>query len=241
MRIAREEAIDVAVDHLAGGVGVGADLEEERHVPDVVQAERDQQALDEAVDRGGKARIVLRRPVREDVDAGLDGLPDEGQHHAGDDGRHTGDDRHEALAGEEAEIGRQLDAEVAVEQRRRDGADDDSAEHAGVDGRHRLAGQHRHVQEHGHGAERRRHDEVADDGGDGGDAVILGEAEGDADGEDDRQIAKDGIATLGHHLRHDLGQEGEVGRADAEQKAGDGQHGYGQHQRLADLLQHSEG
>jgi len=38
-----EEAVDVAAHHLAGGVAVGAQLEEEGDVPNVVQAEGDEQ------------------------------------------------------------------------------------------------------------------------------------------------------------------------------------------------------
>ena len=104
-RIAGDEARDFAVHDLAGGgIGEVAGLEEERHVPDVVQAERNQRALDDAVDREGERRPAVHRPVREGFDAAADRRPDEAQHRADDDDGKRGDDRHGALAREEAEI-----------------------------------------------------------------------------------------------------------------------------------------
>src|SRR5438874_8125458 len=51
--IAGEEAVDVTVHHRAARIPEGSHLEEEGHVPDVVQTERDQEPLDEAVDGRG--------------------------------------------------------------------------------------------------------------------------------------------------------------------------------------------
>ena len=62
------------------------------------------------------------------------GAPDDCQDEAQDDSHKGGDDGHEALAGEEAQVGRQLDAVKAVEQHRGDQADHDAAEHTRVDG-----------------------------------------------------------------------------------------------------------
>jgi len=45
-----KKAVDVAVHDRPARLRVSTHLEEERHVPDVVQTERDQQPLDEAVD-----------------------------------------------------------------------------------------------------------------------------------------------------------------------------------------------
>ena len=82
-RIAGDEARDLAVNDLAGGgIGVIAGLEKERHVPDVVQAERNQRALDHAIDREGERRLLVHRPVRESVDRPADRRPDETEHRA---------------------------------------------------------------------------------------------------------------------------------------------------------------
>ena len=63
-RIAGDEARDFAVHDLAGRrIGVIAGLEKERHIPDVVQAERDERALDDAVDREGERGLLMHRPV----------------------------------------------------------------------------------------------------------------------------------------------------------------------------------
>jgi hypothetical protein len=74
-----------------------------------------------------------------------------------------------------------------------------------------------------------------------GDAVIFREADGDADGEEQRQVAENGVARFRHDEREALGQPREVRAADAEQDAGDGQHRDRQHHALADFLEEGEG
>ena len=64
------------------GSTYGPDLEEERHVPDVMQAERNQRPLDDAVERERGRRVARRRPVRERVDPAPDRRPDEAEHDA---------------------------------------------------------------------------------------------------------------------------------------------------------------
>ncbi len=114
--VAGEEAAEHTVHGLAGiRVDVGADLEEEGHVPDVMQAEGQQHALDDAVDGHRRGWVAVGGPVAEGADGAADGRPDHRQDRRQPDGRERDDDRHEALAGEEAEIGRQLDAVIAVE------------------------------------------------------------------------------------------------------------------------------
>ena len=61
-------AISPCNDLAGRGIDVSAGLEEERHVPDVVQAERNQRALDHAVDREGQRRSHVHRPMRERLD-----------------------------------------------------------------------------------------------------------------------------------------------------------------------------
>src|SRR6266478_4985311 len=239
--IAGEEAVDVAVHHRPARVRVSTHLEEERHVPDVVQTERDQQPLDETVDGRGRARVGDRRPVRERVDAVLYGRPDRRQHHAGNAGGERGDDRHGALAGEEREVGRQGGAVEALEHRRGDGAREDAAEDAGL---HRLDSHDGHgldAPDTGHHAENRQQHHVADNRRNRGDAVILGEANRDTDREDQRQVAEHHVSGGLHQRRHERRDPLEVRRADAEQQTCDRQHRHRNHQRLADLLQDYEG
>ena len=91
---------------------------------------------------------------------------------------------------------------------------------------------------HPHGGEK---DDVADRAGERGDAVVFRQADRDADGEEQRQIAEDRVARFRHDLRDAFGQPREVGAADAEQNARDRQHRDRQHHALADLLEEREG
>jgi hypothetical protein len=227
---------------LAGArVDVAAHLEEERHVPDVVQAERDQQAFDEAVDRGGGARRADRGPVRERADA----LPIGGQTNDSTTPSRSPpprDDRHEALAGEEAEVRGQRDAVVAVEQEGRQPAGQDAAEHTGLDRRQAHDGVGLDAHQVRHHAQRHGGHEVADRRGDRRDAVVVRESQRDADREDQRQVAEDHVARVLHHLQQrERHVAVEIGRAQAEQQAGHRQHRHRQHQRLADFLQSCKG
>ena len=108
-RIAGDEARDFAVNHVAGGrIGVIAGLEKERHIPDVMQPERNERALDDAIDREGQRRPPMHRPMRESFDRVADRRPDEAEHRARRDDGERGDDRHGAFARKEAEIAREL-------------------------------------------------------------------------------------------------------------------------------------
>src|SRR5680860_281561 len=110
-------------------IRAGPHLIEERRVPDVVQTERKQGSLNGPVDPHGQRSRAARGPDREAVDDVLDGRPDEAEDDADDDGSEGGDDRHEALAGEEPEVWRQGDPVVLVEQQPCDESDDDASEH----------------------------------------------------------------------------------------------------------------
>ena len=117
-------------------VDVGPDLEEEGDVPDVVEAERQQHALDEPVDRHRRRRVAVGGPVAEVADRPPDRRPDDGQDGGQGDRRERHDDGDEALPGEEAEVRGERDPVVAVEERRGDQADQDAAEDPGVDRLH---------------------------------------------------------------------------------------------------------
>ena len=73
--------------------------------------------------------------------------------------------------------------------------------------------------------------------GERGDAVVFRQANGDTDGEEQRQIGEDGVAGFRHDQRDAFGQQREVGAADAEQNAGDRQDRNRQHHAFADFLQ----
>ena len=120
-RIARDEACDFAMHRLAGArVDEFSRLEKERHVPDVVQAERNQRALDDTVNGERQRGLPVHRPIRESLDRVADRRPDEAQDHRGDDNCKGRDNRHRALAREKAEVSGQLNLIKAIENRGRD-------------------------------------------------------------------------------------------------------------------------
>ena len=98
-----------------------------------MQTEGNQRAFDDAVNREGERGAFMHRPMREGIDAIADRWPDEAEQRADEYDGERSDDRHRALAGEEAEIRRELYSIEAVETPGRDDADDDAAEDAGLD------------------------------------------------------------------------------------------------------------
>jgi hypothetical protein len=188
--------------------------EEEGGVPDVVQPEGDERALDDAVDEHGQRRIRLHDLVGAVVDEVADGRPNEGQHDAEGDRGEARDDGDEPLAGEEAEILRQLYAEEPVEQVAGDDADEDAAEDAGVE---------RVLAEDVSGLDAPRlgddtdgpvHHQVADRGRQRGYAVVPGHAQGGADGEDQRQSGEDRRSRALQDLQEDVDRFGDDPRGD---------------------------
>ena len=175
------------------------------------------------------------------VDRVADRRPDEAQHRADEDDGKSGDDRHRAFAGEKAEIGRELYFVEAIESPGGDQPDDDAAEDAGLDRRNAHDRLHLDAPQFRADAHRGEKDDVTGGAGQRGDAVVFGQADGDADGEEQRQIAEDRVARFRHDERDALGQPREVRAADAEQDAGDRQHRDRQHHALADLLEEREG
>ena len=114
--IASGEPIDLSANDLPGlGVHVLPDLEEERDVPNVMQAERNERALDDAIDRERDRGIAFRRPVREHIDLAADRRPHEAQHDPDEHRRERGQNWHRPLPGEEPEIRRQLPIERTIE------------------------------------------------------------------------------------------------------------------------------
>ena len=266
-----EEDVLAALNELAVDHHRAADARlPERQVEDVVQAERDQCALDDTEDqRADVARA--RDEAAECEDALLRQRPDEVEADADEEVGDRRDDRHEARAAEERQRVRQDDLmELIVEVRDAD-ADDDATEDAHLI-RHDAARACNRALEHArrdrtvrqdlaveleHGVAGAVHDEEGDHGGESCDlALCLGHADGDADGEDDRQVAENRAARAGHDgqqaaeersitedgfetIRLDGRRIGER-CADAEQDTGDRQHGDRQHEAAADALQYAE-
>ena len=160
---------------------------------------------------------------------------------AGRDHRKRGNNGHGTFTGKKAEITRELDSIEPVESRRGDEADNDAAEDSGLDRLNPHDRRRLDAAEFRANAHRGEEDNKADCAGESGDAVVIGQANGNADGEEQWQIGKDRAARCRHDLRHDRWQPREVGAADAEQDAGDRQHRHRQHHALADFLQKREG
>jgi len=98
----------------------------------VVQTDRNQQAVDEAVDESTDdpgATDERTHPGQ----AGVEDRVEVAEREAHDQAGQRGDDRHEAPAAEEAQIWGQLNVVVAVEQPGCDQADRDAGEDAVVD------------------------------------------------------------------------------------------------------------
>ena len=211
-----------------------------------MQPERDQHPVGETVDeRTESTRSADELPdlTQPAVEHRVEVAQRETQEQAGE----RDHDRHEPAAAEEAEVGRQLDRVVPIEQPGGHQSDGDPGEHAVVDhhlrpGRVDLTGQHhrRHRLEHC------GDDQVARDGGKGGGSVsLLGEADRHAHGEQQRQVGEDRPAGRTHRLEErpdrrgfDLAQQ--VGLPEPQQDAGCGEQGDRQHEALAESLELGE-
>ena len=267
----REEDVLTTLDELSVDHHGAADTRlPEGEVEDVVQTERNERALDDAEDE----RTDVARPRNETAegeDALLGERPDEVHGDADKEKDHRRDDRDEARSAEEGERIRQDDLVVLIVQPRDADADDDAAEYAHLE-RHDAAGCRDRALEHmrrdapvrqdlpaelQHGVARGVHDEERDHRGERRDFLFrLCHADGDADGEDDRQISEDGAARTCHDGEQRMQRRAApedaaetvrlyrrwVGerRADAEQDACDRQNGDGQHEAAANPLEHTE-
>ncbi len=233
------------------GVGgaVGGELaveEPDVGVDDVVQAERDQHPVDESVHE------------RTDRTRSTDELGDAGETHVeegvevaetepDEERRQRDHDGHEPSAAEEAEVGRQLDRVVAVEEPRRHHSDDDAGEDAVVD--HRLVTARGGLPcEHDrrHGLEDLRDDEVARHGRQGRRSVRLaGEADGHTDREQQRQVGEDRAAGSAHRVEEGADDRRvvlaeQVLLPEAKQDSCRRQQRDGEHQALAEALELGE-
>ncbi len=229
------------MEYLTRRVGEFTNLHLEWNVPDVVQTKRHQAALYEAVDTERHNRVLVSSPLGEGLNSRTDWRPDKGQHHAHKDRRQTGDDRHETFTSEEAQILRQLNTVETVEHVGCNSTGDDTAQHAGIG---EVLGCDlfcRQMQDqrcnHRHGF---HHDAVSNHSGQRGNAVVIGEAQRNADCEDKRHVGENRTARFRHNMRNHFWQPAEVCRTDAQQDTCDRQYGYWQHQRFTHLLQVSK-
>ena len=191
----------------------------------MVQAQRNQHAVGEPVDE----RAKCTRAADELAEAGQPRVEDriEVAHREREEQTgHRHHDRDEAPASEESEVRRQLDGVIAVEEPRGEQADEDAGEHAVVDQGLvailvDLAGEH----DRRHGLEHRLHHQVAHHGGQRRRTVgLLGESDGDADGEEQREVGEHRVACGAHRLEErpddrSLDAAQQVGLAQSEQDA----------------------
>ena len=212
----------------------------------MMQTERDQHAVGEAVEEGADRPRAADRGT-DGGQAGVEDRVEVAEPEADDQAGERDHDRHEPAAAEEAQVGGQLDVVVLVEQPGGHQADDQAGEDAVVD--HRLfALGVRDPLEHDrrHRLEDRLDHQVAGDRGERGGAVrLLGEADRDTDGEQQRQRREDRSAAGAHgvearpdHRGVDLPEQ--VGLAEPQQQAGGGQQRDGEHQALAQALELGE-
>ncbi len=242
--VALEEAGDVALHRLATGGGVVAEDEPRHGVEDVVQAEGDEQPVGRAVDEAADDR-VRGDPLAEVGEDGIEGRVDDREQHGEDEGREPGDDRHEAPAPEEREVGRQGDPVVLLPEERRDESAEDAAEHPVVDQFLVLTRLGRGQDEGRHGIPDTLEDEVADDGREGGRAVgLLRHADGDPDREQQREVGEQGAATGtedgSDHLPPEAVGSEQVRLAQPQHEGRHGQRGDGQHEAAPELLDRGE-
>ncbi len=227
-----------------GAVGLGevTGLEPGVGVHELVHADRQQAAVDQA--EGARAeRAGTDQAVVQALDGVADRAPGQAEEHT-DTGADEGhDDRHQAAAVEEAEPVDQPRAVVPLPEHRGQQTDHDAAQHARVlvGGGVVLAGEDLVLGDR----ERGQHvlvDQEADQRGEGGGAVsLLREADRDTHREQQRQAIED-RSTGGVEHRCDLVPAEavlaeDVVLAEAHQQTGGGEHGNGQLQAAADLLQ----
>ena len=208
-----EEDVLSAGDHGAGHLhGTAHGSLPEGEIEHVVQAEGDEQALDEAKEEGAEVARTVHQHAK-GVDAGLNGLPDKEHQNAHQSKDQGADDGHKAGAAEEGESRGQLHLIKAVMQGGDAKAHDDAAEGAhlqGGDAQHRGGGAlqqvFRSAGEGDHGRDARVHHQEGDSGGQGGHLFFLaGHADGHADGEDQGQVVKDDAAAAVQHGKNEIG------------------------------------
>ncbi|MNZ33828.1 hypothetical protein D3C78_511880 [compost metagenome] len=237
-----EEAHQLPGHHLPGlGIGPAAQLVEEEGIPDMVQAGRDQGAFHQAIEAEGDRLVQGAQVGGELEDGAAHHGPDEAEHYPEEDAAKAGDDGHETLAGEEAQVFGQLQGVEAIEEVGRQGSHQDAAEDPHVEGRnaqHLCVGLQ--AAQHYRLAEGRIHGDEAHHGGQGGGAVVVaGKADGDADQKQQRHVAEDPVPRHHEHAPEGGGQEEvplgtEV--ANPQHQAGGRQGRHGEHQAAPDPL-----
>ena len=169
----------------------------------MVQADGDQQAVEEGVDAGASGAHA-DDGFTEVHQATVDDRPDGHQHEGDSHHDHGGDDGHQTAAREEGQRLVQLDAAEAVVELGGDDATENADELVAdlAKGSRNLIG--RDALELGHGARAQQggdHQEADQTRQGGGTVFILGHAIGDADGEQDGHAVDDGGTGLDQERR----------------------------------------
>jgi hypothetical protein len=112
-----------------------------------------------------------------------------------------------------------LEAVISIEKNGCNAADQDAAEHAGLDRRDAHDGARLVIEQRRHHTHGCNQYSVTNDGSEGGNAVVVSDAERHADRKDERQIPEDGAARLRHNRRNNFGQPRELRAAHPEQQA----------------------
>ena len=242
--VAGEEPVEVTANDLTARVLVVADQEPHGGVQDVVQARGDQEAVRCAVNaaaHNGIGSNCFTDPVEAGVEQGVHECHQDTDHKTGD----RCQDGNEPAPVEEPEIIGKLRSIEPLPQDRRQQAHHDTGEHTVVDQglipvrvrlpfeddrRHRLE----HAVDH----------HVADDGCQGSRSVgLLGPADRDTDGEDQRQPREDCLSCRRDHCSstvHRTESPEQVVLAEAEQDSRSRQNGDRKHQASAEALNPGE-
>ena len=183
-----------------------------------MQAGDDQNAVQHTKGKRADA-AAFQHQLAEAVYAVLQGRPNQAKYQPQTDRYQPGGDGHKPSSSKKSQVLREFDVTESVVQRAAHQAADDPREHAHVD----LWIKH---------LERGDHHQIADSARQpSGAVVVAGETDGDANGEDERQIGENRAARCVHD--RDVQQ---VGITQAQQQAGNRQDGDGQHQGAAQPL-----
>jgi hypothetical protein len=198
LRVAVEEPLDVAGVRDSAGL-VLTEQEPRTGVEDVVQAQRDQQPVERAVDEATDD-VVVGNPVGDVLEAFVERRVDQAEQDRDDDRRERRDHGDETPPSEERQVVGQLDPVVALPQQTCGDAHDDAAQDAVVDQLLGAALGRRVQDERRHRIPDALEHEVADDGCECGGAVgLLGQADRHADREEQRQVGEQCVAGCAHH------------------------------------------
>ena len=260
-QLGKEDILRTLYQHTVDHSGAAQRGLPEGDVEHVMQAERNERALDKAIQPGAGIAGGQHKAAQR-VDAGLNDRPDVVHRNANDQINRRRDNRHKACAAEKAQHLRQLNFVILIVQRSNAQADDDTAEYTHlqrVDAQHARGrtGQVRRAEIDNQCADGGVHDKERNRGGQCRNFfLLLGHTDGDAHRKDNVQIVKDNGACRIEHLQNciDEGagphnshqaigfQHGFIGErsADAEEQTGNRKNGNRQHKRSADALQYAK-